>query len=177
MQSYDQAPQQRLHLEARPMPAQRSVTIIRPMGFAWIVTSLVLITLSPPVCAAPPEKVRDAIAKAKEFIYSKQNPDGSWDEPAPPPVKGNNQWGGYPAVATYALLAGGERRQEPRVARASHWLMRADKMVGVYALGLRSQVWTFLPDGAQRRALLKRDFDHYMKVADRFGRFPYMADR
>src|SRR5262245_31793717 len=104
-------------------------------------STLVLITLALHARAASPEQVRASIAKAKEFIYSKQNDQGSWDEPEPPKVKGNNQWGGETALATYALLAGGESRQEPRVAKAIDWLIKADKMVGVYALGLRSQVW------------------------------------
>src|SRR5690349_5178078 len=97
-----------------------------------------------PARGATPEQVRKSIADAKAFLYSKQKPDGSWDEPAPDPVK-NDQWGGRTALATYALLAGGETPQDPRMAKAINWLYKSDKMDGVYAIGLRAQVWPFLP--------------------------------
>jgi hypothetical protein len=151
-------------------PFRRSLTL-------WLVAAALIAGVGPSSAgAATPEQVQAAIEKAKKFIYSRQKPDGSWDDPAPP-VKGHVQWGGRTALATYALLAGGESYQEPRVAKAIEWLIKADKMEGIYALGLRAQIWTYLPPSKQTRDLVKREFDLLIKAADNKGRFSYMADK
>mgnify|MGYP005851290669 CR=1 FL=1 len=59
------------------------------------------------------------------------------------------------AIATYALLASGENPNDPRIKQAVAFLMEAD-IVGIYALGMRAQVWTYLrQDAAVLRAMRK----------------------
>lgn len=66
------------------------------------------------------------------------------------------QFGGLTAVATYALLDSGVSSDDPNIKPAIEFLKRAD-MIGIYALGLRCQVWHLLPQNASVRACLARD--------------------
>jgi len=72
--------------------------------------------------AATPKEVDNAINKAKAFLFSKQK-DGNWESvpvPTDPKTPQHNyyvtgaQWGGLTSLATYALLASGEKPQEQR---------------------------------------------------------------
>ena len=54
-----------------------------------------------------------------------------------------NTWGGFTALSTYSLLAAGEKKSDPRIVKALDFLKRAD-IVGIYALGVRSEVWLSL---------------------------------
>jgi hypothetical protein len=84
--------------------------------------------------AATPSEVEASIDKGKKFLYSLQRPEGRWEPDAQ--RKGNNHhdhpkmqgsaWGGFTAVATYALLASGENPQDPRMAKAIEFLKTAD---------------------------------------------------
>ena len=116
-----------------------------------------------PAGPATPAQVEAAIAKGKNFLYSAQRPEGRWE---PDPMrKGNKEdhehmqgqtFGGFTAIATYALLASGESPQDPRLVKAINFLKGAD-ITGTYALGLRCQVWQHLPPSAETRALARRD--------------------
>jgi len=111
--------------------------------------------------AATPEQIETAIQRTKEYIYSQQQPDGTWEnKPRDPTDKGNmhegGQRGGRTALAVYSLLAAGECPQDPRLKRAIDFL-RTEQMVGVYAVGLRSQVWYFLPPTNEVKSLMVRD--------------------
>src|SRR4051812_40335368 len=104
---------------------------------------LVVTGLSPLLArAAPsPAEVEGAIARAKAFIYSTQQKNGTWEivaqgELAP---KGRHR-GGLTALAAYALVAAGENPQDPRLVRAIDFLKKAD-MPSAYALGCRAQLW------------------------------------
>jgi hypothetical protein len=116
-------------------------------------------------CAATPQEVDRAIKRGVDFLYSKQNPQGNWEttpgpgrdfrkEPAKPE---SGQWGGYSAIAAYALLDAGESWKDKRIRDALEWLNKAP-MIGTYAVALRSQCWQYLPqtkgvkDAAQRDA-------------------------
>jgi len=66
------------------------------------------------------------------------------------------QWGGLTALATYSLLASGESPQDPRIMKATDFLLHAD-IVGVYALGMRSQVWLNIPKNDLIRRAIRRD--------------------
>ena len=123
-----------------------------------------LVTAARPAAAASPAEVESAIARGKKFLFSLQRPEGRWEPDAQ--RKGTSHhdhtkmqggaWGGFTAIATYALLASGENPQDPRLAKAIHFLKAAD-ITGVYSLGMRAQVWTLLPPTAETRALAKRD--------------------
>jgi hypothetical protein len=108
-----------------------------------------------------------AINKAKAFLRSKQTKDGSWT-----PEEGGTQFGGYTSIATYALLAGGDSPQDEHIKRAVAWLANA-KITGIYALGLRAQVWPYLEPSADRRAAIARDAELLLKSADGMGRWGY----
>ena len=107
------------------------------------------------------EKVEQAIAKAKAFIYSQQK-NGNWErepkrnEKAKGQEVTGGQWGGQTALAVLALLAAGESPQDARLAPAVEFLMKAD-IVGTYALGIRCQVLLLLPETPQTKALMNRD--------------------
>lgn len=113
--------------------------------------------------AATPEEVDNAIKKGQQFLYSQQKPTGGWETAAERKGK-EHDWehmqgdtfGGYTAVATYALIASGENPQEPKIAKAIDFLMKAD-VVGIYSLGLRAQVWLLIPSTSQVRGKVESD--------------------
>jgi hypothetical protein len=141
------------------------MTSRRPYAAA-AVTFLILAPLV--ACAATPKQIDQAISKSKQYLYDQQQKDGSWElvpkaEPVPPkselPIKQSpraGQWGGRTAIAIYALLAAGEKPQDPRLVKAIEFLKHAESS-GVYALGLRCLVWSLLPDAPDVRNRLKSD--------------------
>ena len=122
--------------------------------------------------AAAPKEVNDAVGRAVKYLYDVQQGD-NWElVPAPTgdghaDVRGR-QWGGLTAMAVYALLAAGENPQEPRLAKAIDWLLEKE-FNGTYAVGLRAQVWQFLPEKhprrAQIRAAIRRDLQILLEGA------------
>lgn len=129
-----------------------------------LAAALVVLTAPRAATAASPKEVNAAIDKAVKYLYEVQQ-ESNWEmTQAPtsdekPSVRGK-QWGGLTAMATYALLAAGENPQDPRVARAINWLLD-NELSGTYAVGLRAQVWQFIPEKhpqrAKVRAAIKRD--------------------
>jgi hypothetical protein len=122
------------------------------------------------VITAPPAttaNIDSAIAKAEEFLYSRQR-DGNWEEAqtrqplgedrrGPGGMMGargerpeqSSQWGGLTSIATFALLEAGEETKDPRIAKATSFL-QAGNITGTYALGLHAQVWNSMPVIAQK---------------------------
>jgi hypothetical protein len=130
-----------------------------------ILSALVSVTWTSPARGATPAQIDAAIAKGKAYLYSLQK-NGTWDE-GPPPGKnissaearavGGGQYTGPTALAVYALLACGDKpHQEPRLARAVEFLKKTPTS-GVYALGLRCQVWLHLPQTPDVQAAMRRD--------------------
>ena len=116
--------------------------------------------------AVAPERVDDAIERAKRWIYNQQHEGGHWEQDELR-IGTDHDWqrmqgdtyGGYTALATYALLAAGENPNNPRVKTAIEFLKRCD-MVGMYAIGVRCQVWLLIPhDSTEIRALIHKDAD------------------
>lgn len=143
--------------------------------------------------AATPEQVQKAIEKAKEWLYKQQNPKGTWEhveKPIPDGEKGDadpdaRQWGGLTSLATYALLAAEESPQTPKLQNAISFLKTAP-IEGIYATGMRCQVWLFLSDDKSVRPLIERDKEFLLRslhqdVAhakdNRFGFYPYYFER
>jgi hypothetical protein len=101
----------------------------------------------PRASAALPEQIDAAIAKAQKFLLSQQKAGGHWettdrrtgDKHDWETMQGDT-WGGYTAIATYALLASGVSTNDPQIIKAVNFLKTAD-IIGNYALGLRLQVW------------------------------------
>jgi hypothetical protein len=131
--------------------------------------------MATPSFAATPEQVDKALEKAKAFLYSKQKPDGTWeDAPQRDPKGGHHdvtgwQFGGLTAVATYALLAGGESPQEPKLQKAIAFLKNTE-MLGFYAVGFRAQVWHLLPQTPDVKAAIKRDARTLMLGINKSGK-------
>jgi hypothetical protein len=108
------------------------------------------------------QSIERAIQAAKTYVYSLQK-DGNWDRPERSPDPRRNakglidamdhahasQWGGLSALATYALLASGDKPEDDPIANALSWLATA-QIDGTYALACRALVWSQLP--ARRRS-------------------------
>ena len=117
--------------------------------------------------AVTPRQINAAIDKAKRFIYRKQLMEGRWekdpsrigtDHAAYKEMQGDT-YGGYTALCTYALLAGGESPNDPRIKAAIQFLKHCD-MVGVYAIAMRLQVWLLIPhESTEMKALIHKDAD------------------
>jgi len=96
--------------------------------------------------AATPEQVEAAIKKATEFLLSTENLTSKnehehfWEMG----YGGVPEEGGATALAVYALLAVGVSPKDPGMASAIEYLKGVDA-TGIYALGLRLQVWRYLP--------------------------------
>jgi len=114
---------------------------------------------------ATPQQINEAIVKGVKFLYAAEKGD-NWEVGGAPDKKGLSdkgefseaaQYGGRSAMATYTLLAAGEKPKEsPKLAAAIKWLMKAD-MRGTYAVALRAQVWNLIEPSKERDAA--RDAD------------------
>ncbi len=116
-----------------------------------VIFLMMLLLCSRRVAAATPAEVDAAIEKGKKLLYSLQRPGGYWEFDDHRVGAGHNNeqmqgdtFGGFTAIATYALLASGESPQDPRMAAAIQFLINAD-VIGIYSLGVRANVWPFLP--------------------------------
>ncbi|HEY7119335.1 MAG TPA: DUF4159 domain-containing protein, partial [Tepidisphaeraceae bacterium] len=116
------------------------------------------------VFAATPQEVDKSIRRGVEWLYSQQNERMNW-ESTPGPGRDarkqqadpkSGQWGGYSAIATYALLDAGESWRDKRVREALEWLNKAP-MIGTYAVALRAQCWQYLPQSEGVKRAAQRD--------------------
>src|SRR5688500_2118567 len=105
--------------------------------------------------AVEPQRVDEAISKAKVWLYSQQK-DGNWERSLEGMGEHGDQKTGYTALVTYALLAAGESPNDPRIQKAVEFLLKNDT-TGVYALGLRCQVWYFLRQSPEVKAAMRKD--------------------
>ena len=107
----------------------------------------------PSASAATNQEIQQAVEKAKAYLYEKQKPDRTWEYP----FDGHGgQKTGQTALAVYALLCAGESAQDERIAPAIEYL-RKTPTTGVYALGLRCQIWLMLAPTPEVRAAMNRD--------------------
>jgi len=145
----------------RPSPC----CFCRIAGALLVVIPIFLV--SPSRGAVTPHQIDAAIEKGKDFLYSLQLPEGRWEKDAQRVGDDHEGWrkmqgdtyGGYTALATYALLAAGESPNEPRIKAAVKFLKHCD-MVGVYAVAMRLQVWLLLPhDTTELKAMIHKDAD------------------
>lgn len=112
---------------------------------------------------ATPGEIENAIRHGVAFLYSQQNASGNWENVQSRSMElkdgantENGQWGGLTSIATYALLAAGERPLDPRIVKATDWLRKAP-IVGHYALGVRANVWLNLPSSAENLQAMRVD--------------------
>lgn len=142
-----------------------------------------------PASAANSADISEALEKGKAYLYSVQK-NGTWEETMTQPddktmvaerqsIKGG-QWTGQTALAVYALLAAGEKPQSAKLAPAIDFLKK-NPTAGVYALGLRMQVWLELPRTPDVLAAAKRDADLLLKSlktqpGSSMGMYDYVFD-
>ena len=124
---------------------------------------------------ATADQVDSSIKRAVTFLYSRQNPQGNWDVPAPTSTEPHGisagQWGGTSALVVYALLAAGEDPNNPKLKQGIEWVRTAD-IRGVYALGMRAQIWLYLPRNQQNRLSMERDASLLVSLQNRNFRSP-----
>src|SRR5687768_3925816 len=137
----------------------------------WVLTVLaVLVTFSDPSRAATHAEVGKSIERAKAFPYS-QHKNGNWETA----VAGEDasihgdQTTGFTALCTYALLAAGENPQDERIVAAVDYLKKTPA-TGVYALGMRCQVWLLLPQTAETKQLMRKDANILLSSMHREGK-------
>jgi len=118
---------------------------------------LLLAMLTKPVAGATPAEVEAAIQKGIKYLYSTQVA-GLWDPVNPAKAVKPIHWGGETALATYALLAAGESRQDPKLAKAIEFSTTVN-MDGIYSLALRAQIWHYLPQSREVKAGIRKDGD------------------
>src|SRR5688500_1764851 len=101
------------------------------MAFKQLVlTCAIVLMIARPASAATPAEIQAAIEKAKAFLYSQQFDGERWERD--PKRVGDthdywnvpqaDSWGGWTALACYALLTAGENPQDPRMAKSIAWL-------------------------------------------------------
>jgi hypothetical protein len=152
------------------------------------VVLVALLAIGPISFAATPDQIDQAISKAKAYIYQQQQPDGSWElvpaaEPSPPAsailaIKQSpraGQWSGRTALVVYALLTAGENPTSERLAKGVAFLKKS-KANGVYALGVRCQVWLLLPQTPDVRNLMKADAKLLISLLKTEGKAKGMYD-
>ena len=107
-----------------------------------------------PFAAAPAradvtdKQVAKAIRAGVNYLYQEQHKWGNWDVQDPKQGKGHEakQYGGWTAIACYALLSAGEQWQNnPKLEKPLKFLADIE-IDGTYAVGLRAHVWPKLPD-------------------------------
>jgi hypothetical protein len=121
--------------------------------------------------AQSPAEVDAAIKKGVDALYKSQNANGTWDENQAKKFEeidnsfDGTQWGGTTAMAVYALLACGEKPNDPRLAKAIEFL-HTQPINGTYAVSLKCLVWHQLPDTPEVRKSMSRDFRILMQTAN-----------
>jgi hypothetical protein len=159
-----------------PLPLQRA---------GMLALTLCLFLVSEQACAAAartaaartaavtPQDVKKAIEKGQAFLLSKEEmPAGRWETSDKrdgiahdwQKMQGD-AYGGFTALCTYALLASGEKPQDPRIAAAVDFLKKAD-IVGIYSIGMRCQVWYLLPPLPQNLPEMKKLWERELKLLE-----------
>jgi Domain of unknown function (DUF4159) len=121
--------------------------------------------------AADQKQIIAAINRGVDYLKSQQK-DGHW-EVVPHRIDGDvfdvksGQWSGRTALATWTLLAAGKDESDPAVASAVKFLEN-EKTEGIYALGIRCQVWGMLKDSPAQRDAMQGDANLLLKGSKTF---------
>ncbi len=118
--------------------------------------------------SAPPtqQEVDKAVDRAIKALYERHKPDLMWEnqpyakrDPKQRWGVNDGQWGGQTSIVTYALLAAGEDPgQNPKLQASIDGLAQAN-LNGVYAIGMRAQVWLNLPRRPEYQQAMAREYD------------------
>jgi len=135
--------------------------------YSWVLASGLLVLSQASIArAATAEQIDQALKRGAAALYKLQTATGHWEnaeQPTGPGEAGKGghdteaaQWTGRTAIAVYALLASGEDKKDPRIVKAVEFLAK-NETHGVYALGLRCQVWMLMPQTPAIRTALMKD--------------------
>ena len=117
--------------------------------------------VAPSAWSATPEQVETSLAKAKQWLWA-QRKSGNWEEVQTRDLKArgqlpsNGQFTGLTALSLLALLNSGESPQDQRIKDAVAFVQK-NETKGVYALGLRCQLWLALPRSPQTEQAMRAD--------------------
>lgn len=126
---------------------------------------VVFVLFATSVFAADPRDVDAAINDAVKFLYSQQK-DGNWEREFD---KHGDQSTGQTALVVHALLTAGESHQDERIVKAIDYLKKTPT-TGVYALAMRCQVWSQLPQTGEIKQALSKDAKILIASIDREGK-------
>ncbi len=119
------------------------------------------------------EKVDEAVEAIKKFLYDSQAADGGWYgsyHKGPQDAQDKNSWGPT-AMAALALIVSGESPQNPKIKKALELLAKVE-ITGVYALSMRTHVWSYLPQDTFGK-LLEKDTESMYNSWYGWARFNY----
>jgi len=123
------------------------------MTLRILLCAVIVASIAPLTSAATPQEIQQAVENAKAYLYEQQLENHTWEYE----FDGHGgQKTGQTALAVYALLCAGESPQDERLAPAIDYLRRTPT-TGVYALGLRCQIWLMLPPTQEVRLAMNRD--------------------
>jgi hypothetical protein len=125
--------------------------------------------------------VEEAIGRGVAFLYKQRDPQKHWEPVAFADRNGEKhsdkggQWGGMTSLVSYALLAAGESPDRRPELRAAVDDLAKVEIEGVYALGMRAQVWLNLPQRPQYRQAMARDYETLLEAVQ--GNSPQRRNR
>lgn len=120
------------------------------------------------------EEVTEAIEKIKKYFYDTQDPKtGGWFGAHHQALNdgAEKNWWGPSSMAALALIVSGESPQKPEIAKALDLLQKVD-IKGVYALSMRTHLWSYLPRDVYGGSLAK-DADEMLRSSYGKSRFNY----
>jgi hypothetical protein len=134
----------------------------RPLapGFAGVLVAVLCTAFARPAFAVDPKQITTAIDKGLKYVIDRQK-DGHWEEVSSK-ISGDEsdtrsgQYTGRTALAVWTLLSGGKSASDPAVAAGIKFLEKTPTD-GVYALGVRMQIWAMLPPSMDVTEAMHRD--------------------
>jgi hypothetical protein len=119
----------------------------------------IVLALSSCCAAATTAEIEKSLAAGRDWLY-KQQQNGNWEYAGVPeggnPQTRGSQYTGFTALSVLALLNSGEKPQDPRIKSAIEFLLK-NRTEGVYALGVRCQIWLMLPPTQATREAMSND--------------------
>lgn len=145
-----------------------------PTSWALGIALTVVVGCPSPTLAVDSARLDASIERAKKWLLANQK-DGIWEHWHTSNSDGryDEQKTGWTALALDALLSAGMKPTDPTLFRAIKYLEQTDTE-GVYALGLRMQVWERLPSDPQVQRAAKNDSNKLLHGAEREGEYAGM---
>src|SRR3954468_10229874 len=137
------------------------MTVVRLISFLLICWTCVAVHAE-----VSPRDVDAAILNGKNYLFSQQAKDGSWEKDFD---KHGDQKTGQTALVVHALISAGENHQDERLVKAIDYL-KSTQTTGVYALGVRCQLWGELPQTPDVKTAMQKDAKLLMNGIQREGK-------